>query len=93
MLSIPFKQENIDRQYIIYGKCLIDSGTLGSKSKTCYNYSQEPSEEGVPMLWIISLLWLNIAYNGVEMFLMIFYWMLLMKQRNFLMTKINIILI
>ena len=50
MLSIPFKQENIDRQYIIYGKCLIDSGTLGSKSKTCYNYSQEPSEEGVPML-------------------------------------------
>ena len=50
MLSIPFKQENIDRQYIIYGKCLIDSGTLGSKSKTCYNYSQEPSEEGVLMI-------------------------------------------
>ena len=48
----------IDNQCTIYGKCLIDSGTLGTKAHvqmivphvtTCYNDSQDPPEEGVPM--------------------------------------------
>ena len=48
----------IDNQCTTYGKCLIDSGTLGTKAHvqmivphvtTCYNDSQDPPEEGVPM--------------------------------------------
>ena len=48
----------IDNQCTIYEKCLIDSGTLGTKAHvqmvvpnvtTCYNDSQDPPEEGVPM--------------------------------------------
>ena len=48
----------IDNQCTTFGKCLIDSGTLGTKAHvqmvvphvtTCYNDSQDPPEEGVPM--------------------------------------------
>ena len=48
----------IDNQCTTYGKCLIDSGTLGTKAHvqmvvphvtTCYNDSQDPPEEGVPL--------------------------------------------
>jgi len=48
----------IDNQCTTYGKCLIDSGTLGTKAHvqmvvphvtSCYNDSQDPPEEGVPL--------------------------------------------
>ena len=48
----------IDTQCTTYGRCLIDSGTLGTKAHvqmvvphvtTCYNDSIDPPEEGVPM--------------------------------------------
>ena len=48
----------IDNQCTTFEKCLIDSGTLGTKAHvqmivphvtTCYNDSQDPPEEGVPM--------------------------------------------
>ena len=48
----------IDSQCTTYGKCLIDSGTLGTKAHvqmivphvtSCYNDSQDPPEEGVPL--------------------------------------------
>ena len=51
----------IDNQCTTYEKCLIDSGTLGTKAHvqmvvphvtTCYNDSQDPPEEGVPMCTI-----------------------------------------
>ena len=48
----------IDNQCTTFGKCLIDSGTLGTKAHvqmvvphvtSCYNDSQDPPEQGVPM--------------------------------------------
>lgn len=48
----------IDTQCTTFGKCLIDSGTLGTKAHVqmvvphvtcCYNDSQDPPEQGVPM--------------------------------------------
>ena len=48
----------VDNQCTIFGKTFIDSGTLGTKAHvqmviphvtTCYNDTQDPPEEGVPM--------------------------------------------
>ena len=48
----------VDNQCTIYGKALIDSGTLGTKAHvqmivphvtTCYNDTQDPVQEAVPM--------------------------------------------